>query len=182
MIEAREETIRETVLQTARHMAAAAISAPKASGKDKIQAFVLTGEDKDKLAGHMRRLGEKNDAEFFIRDAGNVDASVCVVIIGVKDEPFGLDHCGYCGFENCGKMKKAGGRCAINISDLGIAVGSAVSLAADARIDNRVMFSVGQSAMEMDFLDPSVKVCYGIPLSIESKDIYFDRGPGSVLF
>jgi len=105
-----------------------------------------------------------------------------VVILGVKNVPFGLEHCGYCGFENCGKMAKAGAGCALTVTDLGIAVGSAVSIAADHRMDNRVMFSAGQAALRMDFFDPSVRVSYGIPLSITSKSIYFDRDPGSVLF
>lgn len=182
MIETREQAIREAALQTARRMAAAAISAPKASGKDNILAYVLTGEDKAELANHMRDIARETDAEFFERDAGNVDASEAVVIIGARNVPFGLEHCGYCGFENCGQMVKAGGRCALIVSDLGIAVGSAVSIAADDRIDNRVMFSAGQAAQRMGFLDPSVKVSYGIPLSVNSKSIYFDRDPGAVLF
>ena len=182
MIENRETAIREAALAAARQMAAAAISAPKASGKDNVQSFVLTGEDKDRLAGHMRDIAEETGAEFFGRDAGNVDASEAVVIIGVKNVPFGLENCGYCGFENCGQMVKTGANCALTVTDLGIAVGSAVSIAADRRMDNRVMFSAGQAALRMDFFDPSVRVSYGIPISITSKSIYFDRDPGAVLF
>lgn len=182
MIETREQAIHEAALQTARQMAAAAISAPKASGKDNVQSFVLTGEDKAKLAEHMRDIARETGAEFFERDAGNVDASEAVVIIGVKNVPFGLDHCGYCGFENCGKMAKAGASCTLTVTDLGIAVGSAVSIAADARFDNRVMFSAGQAALRMEFFDPSVRASYGIPISVTSKSIYFDRDPGAVLF
>lgn len=182
MIETREQAIQAAALQAARQMAAAAISAPKASGKDNVQAFVLTGEDKKELADHMRAIAAETGAEFFERDAGNVDRSECVVIIGVKNVPFGLEHCGYCGFENCGQMAKAGANCALTITDLGIAVGSAVSVAADRRMDNRVMFSAGQAAQRMSFLDPSVRVSYGIPLSVTSKSIFFDRDPGAVLF
>ena len=182
MIENREQAIHEAAVQTARQMAAAAISAPKASGKDNVQAFVLTGEDKSALAGHMRDIAKETGAEFFSRDAGNVDASEAVVVIGVKNVPFGLEHCGYCGFENCAQMAKAGAGCALTVTDIGIAVGSAVSIAADHRMDNRVMFSAGQAAQRMDFLDPSVRVSYGIPISATSKSIYFDRDPGAVLF
>lgn len=182
MIENREQAIKEAALQAARQMAAAAISAPKASGNDTVQSFVISGEDKDRLADHMRDIAKETGAEFFKRDAGNVDRSECVVIIGVKNVPFGLDHCGYCGFENCGKMAKAGANCALTVTDLGIAVGSAVSIAADHRMDNRVMFSAGQAALRMGFFDPSVRISYGIPLSVTSKSIYFDRDPGSVLF
>ena len=59
--------------------------------------------------------------------------------------------------------------------DLGIALGSAVSIAADNRIDNRIMFSAGVAAMEMNLLGPGVGEIIGIPLSATKKSIYFDR-------
>ena len=59
--------------------------------------------------------------------------------------------------------------------DLGIAIGSAVSVAEDARVDNRVMFSVGRSIMEMGILPENVKNIVGIPLSASGKSPYFDR-------
>ena len=98
-----------------------------------------------------------------------------------SSEPFGLANCSMCGFENCGEMKKAGTNCVFNVTDLGIAVGSAVSIAADHRIDNRVMYSVGKGALKIGCLSPNVKIIWGIPLGAESKSIYFDRGPGAVL-
>ena len=181
MIEGRERTIENTVLQVGKQMLTAAVTAPKAHGDDHIEVFLLTGEDKATLAGHMRDIFEETGAEFFKRDAANVDASVCVLILAAKTEPILLDNCGFCGFENCGELMAAGGNCAINVSDLGIAVGSAVSIAADNRIDSRVMFSAGQAALRMDFLDPSDRVCYGIPLSATTKSIFFDRDKGAVL-
>ena len=111
----------------------------------------------------------------------NVDASQCVVLIGVRSEPFGMDHCGMCGFKNCGEMAKAGANCAFNITDLGIAIGSAVSVAADNRIDNRVLYSAGQAALRMNCFPSDVRVCFGIPLSTTSKSIFFDRDPNHVM-
>ena len=84
--------------------------------------------------------------------------------------------------KNCGACKKAGAVCAFNVTDLGIAVGSAVSLAADNRMDNRVLFSAGKGAARMGLFGEEVKVCYGIPLSVSSKSVFFDRGPGDVKF
>lgn len=181
MIEGREGTIRETVLQVGRQMLTAAVTAPKAHGDDHIEVFLLTDEEKSTLANHMRDIYDETGADFFKRDAANVDASECVLILAAKTEPILLDNCGFCGFKNCAELMEAGGNCAFNLSDLGIAVGSAVSIAADNRIDNRVMFSAGQAALRMDFLDPSVKVCYGIPLSATTKSIFFDREKGAVL-
>ena len=181
MIKNMKEAERDTVLRVADLMVTAAKTAPKGSGKDTVEACILTGAEKDRLAQAMRRLGEETGEEFIVRDAGNVDASHCVVIIGCKSTPFGLDHCHMCGFENCGEMKKAGTNCVFNVTDLGIAIGSAVSIAADHRIDNRVMYSAGKGAILIGCLSKEVKICYGIPLGAESKSIYFDRDPGAVL-
>jgi len=181
MIKYMENAERDAALQVADFMAAAARTAPKGSGKDKVITLILTGEDKDKLAEEMRRAAAEYEEEFIERDSYNVDNSYCVVLIGVKSEPFGLNNCSMCGFENCGKMVKAGANCAFNITDLGIAVGSAVSVAADHRIDNRVMYSAGRGAVRMGIFPEDVRVCYGIPLYTGAKSIYFDRGAGAVL-
>ena len=115
--------------------------------------------------------------------ASGQDSIVAAVVTGEdKERPYGLNRCALCGFENCAAMKKAGGVCAFNLSDLGIAVGSAVSLAADNRVDNRVMYSAGRGAVELGLLPDKIRVCYGIPLNATSKSIYFDRNPGAVLF
>ena len=181
MMKTMKDCERDACLLVADMMVAAAKTAPKGSGKDTVEACVLTGEEKDALARAMREIGEEVGEEFIIRDAGNVDHSHCVVLIGCRSTPFGLDNCRMCGFENCGAMKKAGTNCVFNVTDLGIAVGSAVSIAADHRIDNRVMYSAGRGAVKTGCLSPDVKICWGIPLGAESKSIYFDRGPGAVL-
>lgn len=181
MIKTMEHAERDAALHVADIMAAAARTAPKGSGKDKVITLIATGEDKDALAEEMRKAGEEYDEEFIKRDAGNVDNSHCVVLIGVTSVPFGLDNCSMCGFKNCGEMKKMGANCAFNITDLGVAVGSAVSVAADHRIDSRVMYSAGRGAVRLGWFPDDVRVCYGIPLYTGSKSIYFDRGPGAVL-
>lgn len=181
MIKTMEQAERDAALHVADIMAAAARTAPKGSGKDKIVTAILTGEEKDALSKHMREAGTEYKEEFFLRDAQNVADSHCIVMIGAVSEPFGLDNCSMCGFKNCGEMKKSDANCAFNITDLGIAVGSAVSVAADHRIDNRVMYSAGKSFIRMGIFPEDVRVCYGIPLYTGSKSIYFDRGAGAVL-
>ena len=64
-----------------------------------------------------------------------------------------------------------------NTNDLGIAIGSAVSIAADDRIDCRVMFTVGKAVTELKLMDEKVKIIFGIPLSATSKNPFFDRKP-----
>ena len=181
MIKIMEDAERDAALQVADLMAAAARTAPKGSGKDKSITVILTGEDKDLLVQKMHEAAKEYQEEFIERDAINVENSHCIVLIGVTSEPFGLNNCSMCGFKNCSEMKKAGANCAFNVTDLGIAVGSAVSVAANHRIDNRVMYSAGRGAVRMDIFPEDVRVCYGIPLYTGAKSIYFDRGPGAVL-
>jgi uncharacterized ferredoxin-like protein len=156
-------------------MVAAARTAPKACGIDNIETFIVDGADKQTLADTMRILCEETGAEHFARDAGNVEASECVVFIGVANKPVGLPNCALCGFENCGAMAKAGGRCALNIDDLGIATGSAVAFAADHRIDNRILYTAGKAALRLGWFSEEVKIGWGIPLSAYGKSPYFDR-------
>ena len=162
-------------LETAHRMVTAARTAPKGCGVDKIVALVLDGEEKKLLADEMRKLAKLPDIEFCERDAANVDASHCIVLIGVQNIPLGLNSCGFCGFGNCVASVKAGSLCAFNTTDLGIAIGSAVSVAADNRVDNRVMFSAGKAALELGLMGNDVTVCFGIPLSTYTKSIFFDR-------
>jgi len=56
-----------------------------------------------------------------------------------------------------------------------IAIGSAVSVAADHRVDNRVMYSVGIAAVNIGLLGFDVRIAYGIPLAARGKNIFFDR-------
>lgn len=172
---------KRAALHVAELMMTAARTAPKGCGVDNLVAIMIDGEEKDRLAVQMRKIAEETGEDFHGRDGSNVDASHVVVIIGVKNIPLGLNHCSFCGFENCAATRKAGANCAFNVADLGIAVGSAVSVASNHRFDNRVMFSVGKAAIELSYLPENVRVAYGIPLSSSGKSIFFDRSPGSVL-
>ena len=168
---------KRTALKVAEAMITAARTAPKGCGVDNIVTLILDGEDKDKFAEEMKKFSASNDVPFFGRDGDNILNSHCLVLIGVTDSPLGLPGCGNCGFKSCADMCVAGGRCAFNITDLGIAVGSAVSIAADNRIDNRVFFSAGKIAVDLGLLGNDVKVAYGIPLSTTGKNPCFDRDP-----
>lgn len=172
---------KTTALEVAHRMVTAARTAPKGCGVDKIVALVLDGGDKAALTAEMRALASLPGLDFCIRDAGNVDDSHCIVLIGVQDVPLGLESCGFCGFGDCARSVEAGSHCAFNTTDLGIAIGSAVSIAADHRVDNRVMFSAGKAALSLGLLGADVKICYGIPLSTHTKSNFFDRESASVI-
>jgi uncharacterized ferredoxin-like protein len=172
-----QEVERKAIINVAFEMAAAARTAPKGCGIDNIEVVVLDGEDKDALAAEMRAISEKLNGEGpFGRDAGNIDASEAVVLIGVRNAPIGLKGCGLCGFGDCAGAVRSGANCAFNVTDLGIATGSAAAVTMDRRIDNRIMFSAGKAAVSLSLFPDKVKIAYGIPLSASGKSIFFDRG------
>jgi uncharacterized ferredoxin-like protein len=173
-----EEEIRELAIDDmANQIMIAARTAPKAKGIDNLVIAKIDKEQITIIADKMKELVLNNAAgEFFIRDADNVLKSTCVILIGTKIKPLGLQHCGLCGFDNCEeKIKMPNVPCQYNSNDLGIAIGSAVSKACDLRIDNRVMRSVGNAVQVLGMLGDDVKIIYGIPLSSSSKSIFFDR-------
>ncbi|SNR86185.1 ferredoxin domain-containing protein [Desulfurobacterium atlanticum] len=167
--------IENAVMTVAELMCAAAVTAPKGRGVNLLYVDIFTGDRKDRVAEFMIEIGREKNIPFFIRDGKNVIDSPVVVFIGTKIAPRNVPNCGFCGALNCIDSVKKGFYCAYAIGDLGIAVGSAVSVAADHRIDNRIMFSFGKAAIEGRFIPEEIKVGYGIPLSVSGKSIFFDR-------
>ena len=164
------------VMDTAQAMCAAARTAPKARGFDRIVTAVLTGEDKDALAAEMERMGAEMGADFFVRDGGNLRAAQAIVLIGIRESKRGLGSiCGYCHFADCAECAQQGGVCVSDPVDVGIAVGSAAAVAADRRVDNRVLFSAGRAAISLGTLGEGVGQVFGIPLSVSGKSPFFDR-------
>jgi uncharacterized ferredoxin-like protein len=132
----------------------------------------------------MDALGTDRGIRFFFRDARNVGESDACLLLGMRREPTaGLD-CGACGYPTCADMLRedptrnrtlfSGPNCAVRMTDLGIALGSAVKTASLHNVDNRVMYSVGVTVLALGLLD-GCTVAYGIPLSASGKNIFFDR-------
>ena len=167
----------QAILHLAYKVCVAVRTAPKTRGIDHLETAILIDEDKNKLSAEMRRIGEKfgEKGSFFVRDAGNVDASGAVVLVGAKYETRGLrELCGLCRFKNCSACSEAGAACVFTSMDLGIALGSAVSLVSDNRVDNRLMFTIGQAAASLEILG-EYKLVIGIPLAVSGKSPFFDR-------
>jgi len=165
----------KALLDVASFMCVAARTAPKAKGIDNIVTKIIEGVNLEKLAAKMKYFAEKENKPNFARDAEGILKSACVVLIGTKFAPVGLTFCAFCGYPDCATMEQKNGMCVYNTLDLGIAVGSAVGIAADFRVDNRVLYSAGLTAIKIGLLEESVKVAIGIPLSASSKNIFFDR-------
>lgn len=175
-----EKDIRkETLRRVAQQMMLAAITAPKAKGVNNIVAGMAEGEDILAISKKLKEMAQQKDSlPYILRDSDNILCSDVIVLIGARISPMELTHCGLCGFENCGeKRKHPKTPCVFNTVDLGIAVGSAVSVAADMRADNRIMNSVGMAARDLKLLGEDIAIAYGIPLSCSSKSPFFDRLP-----
>ena len=166
---------QEGLLEVARKICIAARTAPKGKGTDNLVTVVLTGTEKDEIAREMQRIGEETGVAFFIRDANCLRSAGALVLLGTKISTLGVSNCGFCGFKDCADNEKNNGICAFNTGDLGIAVGSAASVAADSRVDTRIMFTAGKAAVGMGLLGDQVRIAYGIPLSVSGKNPFFDR-------
>lgn len=177
MIETQADTCHETLRQIAALMMNAARTAPKARGTDHLEIVTLTGDDILRLADKLDEMSTAPGRAFFARDAANLRQSGAVVLIGSHYAPLGL-NCGWCGFATCAAKTAAApdAPCAFNTHDLGIAVGSAVSIAANHRADCRVLYSAGVGAIALNLLS-GCKAVLAIPLSATGKSPFFDRKP-----
>ena len=178
-----QQSEKDAIKMAAALMAASARTAPKAGGIDNIKSLILDGDDLEGLADAMERKAEERPSlsEFFIRDAKNLRNSSAVLLIGVRGNANVTIDCGACGYPSCehfGKVRRRtqdfeGPNCMLKLIDLGIALGSAVKLASELNIDNRIMYTIGAAAKKIGLLDSDV--IFGIPLSTTGKSPYFDR-------
>ena len=176
----------DAVKSVAGLMALAARTAPKAVGLDSIKIEIVNGKDQAKIADEMMKFGKESGMSFFLVNGDQVRASDATILIGVEGQKTLGINCGGCGYDSCVEMAKAvtkakgskalypGPNCVFKISDLGIAIGSAVKTASIHNVDNRIMFSAGVAAMRLGHLK-GCSVVYGIPLSATGKSIYFDK-------
>jgi len=174
----------EAVKSVAGLMAIAARTAPKACGLDSIKVEIVTGKEQSALADGMIAAAKETGMDFLRINGEQVKASDATVLIGVEGKKTLGINCGGCGYETCAEMVAAqkkkrgetaysGPNCVLKISDLGIAVGSAVKTASIHDVDNRIMFSAGFVALKAGYLK-GCSVAYGIPLKASGKSIYFD--------
>lgn len=174
MILNERDSRHEHVLNVARQMMTAARTAPKGKGIDVLETAIIDDEEIQILSDTMREMFEENGMKFFLRDADNILNAECILLIGTREQAQGL-NCGHCGFATCAGRSQ-GVPCALNSIDVGIAIGSACAMAADMRIDTRVMFSAGLAAQRLNWLIDCKEVM-AIPVSASSKNPFFDRKP-----
>ncbi len=178
----------QAVRMVATMMASSARTAPKGRGVDDIETVLVEGDDVEVLARTMEEKAEEKPSylsPIFRRDAHNVRNSPCVLLVGVTGEPKKIEQpldCGACGYSTCRQLLNArkqegndfsGPLCIFQAIDLGIALSSAVKLASELNIDNRLMYTLGAAANKLGILNADMVI--GIPLSAGGKNPYFDR-------
>lgn len=161
----RDGAIKGAVENAAKLIAVSAITAPKAKGIDNVDVKILAEADElNRLAEEMERLSGEY-GEGYARDAHNVRKSEAVVLIGCKvvEVPNIVQP----------KVYEINVHLALSLINLGIALGSAAKMASILNVDNRIMFTIGVAAKSLGLMDADI--VFGIPLSVTSKSIYFDR-------
>ena len=171
-----EQIVNEIVIDIAKKVIVAARTAPKARGINNLETALITGDDIKEFSDKMKQIAKQSGETFFARDAANILNAKAIVLLGSKYQTYGLKRCGYCGFESCDDPKRPqNAACVFHNIDLGIAIGSAVSIASNHRVDNRIMYTIGQAALELNIFEKDVRIVFGIPLAVTSKNPFFDR-------
>jgi len=164
----------KTLQSVAEAMCVSARTAPKARGIDNLVITILSQTQIKKVITEMNSIAKKMNKPSCKRDANNIKNVKHIVVIGTKKKPLGL-NCGYCGYNSCSDLSKTKGVCAYNSMDLGIALGSACSVASNFNVDNRLMYSIGKASINCGFLGKNIAQAIGIPMDATGKNIFFDR-------
>ncbi|MFX1476155.1 MAG: ferredoxin domain-containing protein [Promethearchaeota archaeon] len=180
----KEQLVREAVEAVTRLMAAAATTAPKSKGFDDLTVEIVSGKDLRRLAEEIRKMWREQFTSgtfwFLGPDASAVEECTALFLLGIRAQrpPLALD-CQACGYETCEEYEEAVRQnkistlCSFKVLDLGLALSSAVMVAAQNFIDNRIMWSAGMAAKRLGLIEGDLVM--GIPLSARGSNPFFDR-------
>lgn len=172
----REELLKRAFESALPLAVARAMTAPKGKGRDSVQVLLLEDEETlEKLLKKAEELGEKEGTpkSIFIRDAQTIRRNNCrILLFFAENEPLEL-NCGYC-TKNCDASRRGEVFCAFSLIDLGISIGSAVQFLGEMGFDNRVQYTLGRAARELGIV-PEGSACLAVPVSLSSKNPFFDR-------
>jgi len=177
MIKDGEEFLEEYVINVAKSCVAAAIKAPKITGRMKLVTKIITGEEIKEIQKFLEKVG-KGKSRFVEMNAEMFkDPSIkAVVVLGTNAGTSELAwNCGACGFKTCAELNKAekkpgpsgvyvGPNCIWKLVDFEIACDWAAAAAGYSNVDNRVMTSVGFACMALGYIK-DVTMAIGIPLA-----------------
>ncbi|GAC1532668.1 MAG: hypothetical protein NVS3B12_10850 [Acidimicrobiales bacterium] len=186
----------ETVMQVAKLMAAAAITAPKSGGqlflqgKPNFMETVIVDDPttKAEIAQWLRARGKERRETIWFRDAEVAVAVDAILFVGLAPNWYPPNYdCGACGYATCAEflhetktlrdesveLEFAGPTCNLRDIDLGIAVGSAAKTAALHSIDCRCQTRAVVAARKLGIITAHLGVA--LSLSMTHKAIGFDR-------
>ena len=191
-----DELRADTVVQVAKLMAAAAITAPKSGGQlflagkhNFMETVIVADPDiRSRLGGWLRARGVERRETIWFRDADVAEAVDAILFIGLLPDWYPPNYdCGACGYATCaeflhatkplrdnsGELEFAGPVCNLRDIDLGIAVGSAAKTAALHSIDCRCQTRVAVAARKLGVITADHAVA--LSLSMTHKSVGFDR-------
>ncbi len=196
---------QETVVNAARLMANAVITAPSQGGVQMAECHIVYGaEELDKVAKKMEELARQRPDDnrwkrMFKYEAAMVRDSDAILFIGalVAYRPFDTG-CGYCGggagcqfvYERRGARYGIidesepqhpdwlvdGPMCTMNVYGMGWAVGSALVMANRLFVDARPLMSVGVAGQKLGYC-PKSPLVVGVPVAGKAKSPYVDILP-----
>lgn len=187
-----KEASRDHLLDVAKHVVQAAYKAPQMTGRMRLQAEIITGDD---LVPIIEGLGAFGKVSQFVHwdyttfkklyDAGNPPV---LVLLGAEDNTVSEMNwnCGACGFATCAAFNRyakenrgtglAGGGpcCNWKALDMGIACDWACAAASQYDVDNRIQGSSGGVAGTLGYL-PGCSNVMGLALGPSREMVWYSR-------
>lgn len=190
---------KKGVLEAARLMLNAALTAPVAGGVPSVDAHLIYGQDEvEAVARKMEEIAHANPAwkEPFLYEAVMARDSDVILFLGnTRCHETPLDaNCGLCGGGmDCGyfyekktqkyglvditdrssKRMVNGPLCSARVGDLGYAVGSALWMAHTLLVDARAFASMGMAGQKLGYC-PNSGMVVGVPVAAKAKSPYVD--------
>ncbi|MFZ5596439.1 MAG: DUF2148 domain-containing protein [Bacillota bacterium] len=186
-----KEAVQEHLLDVAKSMIQAAYKAPLTTGRLKLQAEIVTGEDLVpiiELLGVMSKISQFVAWDYMtLKESYEAGSPPVLVLIGADTTVSEMAwNCGACGFPTCGEFNAyarenrgqglvgGGPSCNWKIIDVGIACDWAAAAAWHHNVDNRVQGSTGSAASTLGFL-PGTSSILGISLGPCKEMVWYSR-------
>jgi len=185
-----KEYCLEHLIEVAKSIVLAIHKAPQITGKTKIEAEIIWGEDilpiievMGPVAKVMRYVQWDYET---IKNCYDKGESPVIILIGGKIASSNLNwNCGACGFSTCkefnaySKENKGGGQlggpsCNWKVLDWAMACDWACASAWQYRVDNRIMGSVGFATNALGFM-PNMDAQLGLALGPPRDMVYYNR-------
>ncbi len=192
---------RNNVIEAAKLIVNAAMTAPNAGGVSQVEAEIVYGmEEQEQIARKMEELAHEESQEHIAHmykyEAVMVREADCIVFLGdfrAIETPmdagcgfcYGVDDCrwlytkhpSYMGLIDATDRRSTtvvkGPLCGVRIQDFGYAIGSAMWMAFQLLVDARPYYTVGVAGQKLGYC-PNSPIVVGILLAALSKNPFVD--------